>query len=199
MTPVDRRAMLLSTAGGVLLQLAEDQQAHAGQVQALETTTVNVGANKIQIFKVDDVSVNAADEIKSWFELIARIVATGYDIDKFNVPFEKGAFELLERVQSEEKLPFTHNPRLVEPLLGEVASLVDRCIAYRNQAADLEIAGVAAGASRLVAYALDKIETQTVAKDVSGSAAGVLAAEYPMALNFYQKAADVNLGSGNAA
>jgi hypothetical protein len=196
--------MLLSTAGGVFLRLAEGQQAQAEQVRALQTTTVDVGGNKVTLFKVDDVPVNGADEVKSWSDLITRIVATGYDIDKFNTSFEAGAFPKLQNVQAMERLGgtpalLTHNPRLVEPLLGEIASLVDRCIAYRNEGAELEIAGVAAGASRLVAYALDEVEAQTIASDVPGSAASVLAARYPTAIDFYKTAADANLGNGNAA
>ena len=120
MTPLDRRAMLLSTAGGVFLRLAEGQQAQAEQVRALQTTTVDVGGNKITLFKVDDVPVNGADEVKSWSDLITRIVATGYDVDNFNTSFETGAFPKLQNIQAMQLLGgtpalLTHNPRLVEP------------------------------------------------------------------------------------
>jgi hypothetical protein len=54
----------------------------------------------------------------------------------FDQSFDDPVRPELERIEAEERDgEYAHNPRLVEPLLGEIAALIDRCLAYRREGA----------------------------------------------------------------
>lgn len=194
MAMINRRAAVLSGVGTALLALADSA---SGQTTPRETS-VKIGGKDVSALAVDDVTITAADENKQWSDLITRIAATGYEVDKFNTSFESGVYDSLVTIKQEEHNSLTHNPRLVEPLLGDLSSLIDRCITYRSQGDELEISGVALGAARLAADALDDIDAQIASNDISGAAAAILESDYPPALAAYTAATNSNLGLGNS-
>jgi hypothetical protein len=74
--------------------------------------------------------------------LIILLEKTHPWLRKFSPSYEVGIQEELEEIQKVEERTTHHNYRLVEPLLGEMAALLDRCLEYRREGAELEIQGV---------------------------------------------------------
>ena len=90
-----------------------------------------------------------------------------------------------------------HNPRLVEMHLGEIASLLDRCLEYRREAADLEIQGVAAGIRRFEADVLNALDEKILQEKPQVYSSAPIALQYPKAATAYGEGKDA-LARGNA-
>jgi hypothetical protein len=196
MDPLERRQLLLTAVGGSLLSLATAEPLSA---QTAIKTPVDVPLKKIEPGKVIDLRIDSPKEAEAWNTIKSRVSESGVWPKVFDASFEESVFSQLERVASEETNKFTHNPRLVEPLLGEISSLLDRSLACRREGSELEIAGVAAGAARIVSDAVREIDQKLAAIDVTRSMTVVLAENYPAAADLYEQASDHNLGRGNAS
>ena len=96
----------------------------------------------------------------------------------FDTSYLAGAAPQLKEIAEQEKQKLHHNRRLVEPLLGEISALVDRCIAYRKEGANLELQGVSAGISKYLAYTLDDGDLAQSRIDPSYAMSVVLADKY---------------------
>lgn len=192
---LERRALLLTAVGGSLLTLADATNAAADpspKVTPVAPKTLNPSPI------ANPTTQSPVKEVQAW-KLVRKMVAdTNVWQSKFDLSFEEGVQDDLNTVQSEEKGRFRHNPRLVETLLGEISSLLDRCIAYRREGSELEIAGVAAGANRVASDALREIDRKIASIDLTGNAARILGKNYPQAAALFEVATDQNLGKGTA-
>lgn len=195
MDAIERRQVLLTAVGGSLLALATADETKA---QA-KFTILGVESKVLTGIPVKPPkNTDPAEEVAAWSEIKSRVSQAVSALKVFDNSFEERALPDLNKIASEERNIFTHNPRLVEPLLGEIASLLDRCLSYRREGAELELAGVAAGAARIASDALLDIDRKIAAIDVSRDAAEILAKNYPDVAASYEKAADRELGVGNS-
>ena len=137
---------------------------------------------------IKDVIRAEKDDVAGWNSLVSRVAKVEKPLETFGVPFEKGVVDDLTTIQSEEKNGYTHNPRLVEPLLGEISALIDRCIVYRKEGRELEIAAVAAASSKLIFDTMHEIDQKIVSLDPNYSSTSVLADKYPQVLNSFDDA-----------
>ncbi len=96
-----------------------------------------------------------------------------------------------------ETARLSHNPRLVEPLMGEIATLLDRCLSYREEAANLEINGIAAALGRMVANGVRDIDRKMIVADASPEVAALLAANFVTAADQFRRDG-TPLGKGTA-
>lgn len=89
---------------------------------------------------------NNVVDLRTFLNDLSTRRATPADwVDTFSQSLEAELFlavEQAERAFQEAAGDFPHSPLLVEPLLGDIAALLDRCHAYRMQAADLATAAV---------------------------------------------------------
>ena len=205
MTRFNRRTVLLSSLGSALIQTADNDQASAQGSGAAPATTdhdtlvpTEIRGRNTYTLALSDVSIDLNKEVNNWSDLVARIVASGYDISKFNVSYEEGVLNNINNIKTTESSSLTHYPRLVEPLLGEISSLINRCLAYRREGAELEIAGVAAGAARLISDALDSVDREVASIDLPGIAAGVLSSNYKLASDAYKQLTDAKLAAAKS-
>jgi hypothetical protein len=196
-----RRLLIAAAAAAGLLPLVSTK-GHAVEVNALAATNppaTPAGAIKNPI-------ISPSDEASAWAALKDLLKQSGTWPNTFDVSLEAGVKEKLKDVARTEvgdlstigsiTPKLTHNPRLVEPLLGEIASLLDRCLAYRREAAELEIKGVAAGVARIQAAALADVDQQLITATSSAKdAAAIVADNYPKAAHLFET---VGNSSGDA-
>lgn len=193
---IERRRLLLAAATGSLLL--------AGEVSAQDRSATNSGTNPIQPTDIPPPTMSADQERSAWTELKSKLKEHGYWSQTFETSLEASARDPLIEIGDKEtadttRYPskLTHNPRLVEPLLGEIASLLDRCLAYRREAADLEIQGVSAGLARIQADALNEVDQQMLLATSTREVAAILAENYPKAATEFERAA-VPIGAAQA-
>ena len=177
---IDRRHLLLSPTVFVAPVAVRANESEV----AKEPSSVDVEIPKIELMisKVEDTqSPPNSTSNAEWVELKDRLVKAGNLPVAFDVSYEEGAVPLLTNALSQETAKKTHNPRLVEPLLGEIASLLDRCIHYRNEGASLEIQGMSAGAARLIFESTREIDTFVATADKTKEVSAIFASNYPKA------------------
>lgn len=199
MDGIERRTMLLTLAGGTLLSLASGEESVAQTtIPGKGPTSVNIAGKTLKLENLSDFKVTAPTEVKNYENLFARLVTADATLDSFKPSLEDAVVDALKAIGSEEKNTSFHNPRLIEPLLGEIASLVDRCIAYRREASELELAGIAGAAARLTFDTLSDIDRRVTAIDISGSAAASFVESSKNVEAALKTASDKNLGEGLA-
>jgi len=174
---LERRSLLLSlAASGSLLALSSTADAQDSSERVVMKRSVAPTSLK------DAQAPTKSQASQFWEDLKSRAKAAYPALSVFDNSFEQGSVPALNKITNDEDLKLTHNPRLIEPLLGDIASLLDRCVAYRREGRELEIAGVAAGASNIATLTLQSSEKDLAEINVSADAARKLVEEYPEAV-----------------
>jgi hypothetical protein len=192
MDQLERRQVLLAAATGATLLST------AANAQPRTPPTITPPPAKITAAAIAAAKAPASTtEIAQWNSLKGRLKEYGNWPATFDVPFEAGVKEQLKLVAAQEQNKLTHNPRLVEPLLGDISTLVDRCLTYRNQGSQLEIQGVAASLNRIIADSTREVDQNIIKTNPSPDVAAVLAANYPAAAKHFQ-GSNSEIGAGTA-
>jgi hypothetical protein len=93
---------------------------------------------------------------ETWKQRVSRIAERDDRFGRFVKTVDELAAEML---QSEPSVPpYHHNPLLVEPLLADLAELLDRCTASRMRASELEIAAVEQALTREMVEQLSSLQ-----------------------------------------
>jgi hypothetical protein len=190
---VQRRSILLTALGAAAVQTLSTGAANAAPTDATPPPPVKILPAAIASMKAQ----SAVAQVTQWSALINRLKDYGSWPPTFDTPYETGAIPKLQLIAARESSQLTHNPRLVEPLLGEIASLLDRCLAYRDQGATLEIQGVAASLNRLIFDSTADLDQKLARSDPSPDVANILASNYPKAVAHFQ-GANNEIGNGTA-
>ncbi len=180
MDAIERRDLLLTLASGSILALSTEANAQTASPKPIAKTVVKAA-------EIKDISglFSKAQATSAWSELKSRASALSSALSAFDVSYEEGSVAALSKIDNDEKIKLTHNQRLIEPLLGEIASLLDRCVAYRREGRELEIAGVAAGANLIATLALQKTDRDIAQINVPAEVAQVLVTQYPSAIDAF--------------
>jgi len=176
-----RRQVLLSAAAGSILPQVLPETAAAEQVAISEPSAKVVESFTTAI--KDPTSISSQHEQTQYSVLLNRLREYNAWPKTFDTSLEAGVSHALAKIAAEEQTgspnKLTHNPRLVEPLLGEISSLLDRCLSYRREAADLEIQGVAGGIARIQADALAETDKSILEATAAKYVAHLIAINYP--------------------
>jgi len=195
MDQLERRDILLAAAGVALVPAALAASVNDG---AAQTSPPVPPAVKITAAPIPTIKALTSDsEAAKWAALKARLKSYGNWPKTFDVSFESGAIEALKTISNQEKFQLTHNPRLVEPLLGDISSLLERCLSYRGQGTQLEIQGVAAYVNRVISDSTRDIDQSLTRNDPAPDVAAILASHYPNAAAQFRLAKN-ELGNANA-
>lgn len=193
MEHTDRRKLLLAALGGGALTVAAVEGAKAQAPRTVDRDPRPVRPLTLR----QPEPTEASREISLWTDAKATLASRTDWISTFDASLEESAFDELSKIKIAETTKLTHNARLVEPLLGEIASLVDRCLAYRRESSDLEIAGVAASASKLAFDGLKEVEEKLVSIDPGRTVAEILSANYQPAIDMLNQSPE-QVGKGFA-
>jgi hypothetical protein len=169
-----RRLLLLAAAGSVTPLIVGTAGA---KTQAPDHADFAISQQTIASGKLP-----AATILKSGYSDLKNLLrqANAWD-PTFDLSFLESSTPLLQQIAEEEKKQLHHNRRLVEPLLGEISALIDRCIAYRREGADLELQGISAGINEYLSYTLDQGDLLQSTIDPSYAMATTLADKYGQA------------------
>jgi hypothetical protein len=190
---IARRTLLIAAAAGSLLPAITNERVLAANAPLESTLTP---ATPIPLTPTQAVSADV--QVKNWMALLTRLSDHGVWPKTFDNPYEVGIKDKLKTIAEQEAKALTHNARLVEPLLGEISSLVDRCLSYRREGDSLAIQGVAAAIQRLQSDTFMELDRELVDADSAADVADVLATNYPAAVKYFTQIGNAE-GNGQAA